>query len=139
MDDLLLSVLEDTDFLKPYIKQFSKYFNQDSKLVEISPKSNKYIEYLKELNINIEEYNNQNNIDGILLINTNEYIDKTEELFEIINNILKEEGYIFFRIRNKNYLLEKIEYHLLNNYKLVEEFINDDNWNFLLYQKSTIK
>ena len=139
MDDLLLSVLEDTDFLKPYIKQFSKYFNQDSKLVEISPKSNKYIEYLKELNINIEEYNNQNNIDGILLINTNEYIDKIEELFEIINNILKEEGYIFFRIRNKNNLLEKIEYHLLNNYKLVEEFINDDNWNFLLYQKSTIK
>ena len=51
MDEILISVLENNDFLKPYLKQFAKYFNDTSKLIEISPKSNKHIEYLKSLNI----------------------------------------------------------------------------------------
>lgn len=139
MNELLESVLENNNFLIPYLKQFAKYFNESSKLVEISPLTKKNINYLKELNINIEEYNNQENIDGVLITNNKLYEENIDELFNKIDKILNESGYIFFVIRNKTNILVNLEYHLLNKYNLVEEFISDENWKFLLYQKSTIK
>ena len=117
MNELLNSVLESTDFLTPYLKQFAKYFDSSS----------------------IEPFENQSNLDGVLSIHTNEYENNIDDLVNIIDNILKEEGYVFFVIRNKTNILKSLEYHLLDKFTLVEEYISDDNWKFILYKKSTIK
>lgn len=139
MDSLLESVLESTDFLRPYLKQFSKHFDSNSKLVEIASTSDKYINILKEYGINIKSFENELEVDGILSVHTNMYENNIEELFNIINSILKEDGLVFFVIRDKTNIYKSLEYHLLNNYNLVEEYISDNNWKFILYQKSTIK
>ena len=139
MNELLNSVLESTDFLTPYLKQLAKYFDSSSKLVEISSTTSKYINILKEQNISIEPFENQSNLDGVLSIHTNEYENNIDDLVNIIDNILKEEGYVFFVIRNKTNILKSLEYHLLDKFTLVEEYISDDNWKFILYKKSTIK
>lgn len=139
MNELLNSVLESTEFLIPYLKQFAKYFNENSKLVEISSTTEKYINILKELNIDIKPYNNQTEVDGVLVVHTNTYEENIDDLVNIITSILKEEGYVFFVIRNKTNIVERLEYHLLDKYILEEEFISDDNWKFILYKKSTIK
>ena len=139
MNELLNSVLESTDFLTPYLKQFAKYFDSSSKLVEISSTTSKYINILKEQNISIEPFENQSDLDGVLSIHTNEYENNIDDLVNIIDNILKEEGYVFFVIRNKTKILKSLEYHLLDKFTLVEEYISDDNWKFILYKKSTIK
>lgn len=139
MNELLTSVLESTNFLTPYLKQFAKYFDETSKLVEISATTDKYINIIKELNIDIESYTNQKEVDGVLVVHTNNYEENIEDLVNIITSILKDDGYVFFVIRNKTNIVERLEYHLLDKYKLEEEFISDDNWKFILYKKSTIK
>lgn len=139
MNELLNSVLESTEFLTPYLKQFAKYFNENSKLVEISSITDKYINILKELNIDIEPYTNQKEVDGVLVVHTNNYEENIDDLVNIITSILNDDGYVFFVIRNKTNIVERLEYHLLDKYILEEEFISDDNWKFILYKKSTIK
>lgn len=134
--NILEEVLEDNNFLIPYLNQFRKNFKGNPTIKEIGISTDKYIKYLASIECDI---NTHELYDGIIAINTYLYEDKLEELKSEINNSLKEKGFLFIVIRNKSNLKEKMEYHLMEEYKLVQEYIGDDNWKFLLYQKSTIK
>lgn len=134
--DILNEIWESNNFLLPYLKQFRNNFEGIPHITELGKTTSKYLDYLESLNCNIEE---SELYDGIIVINTHNYEKTLEELFTNINKILKDEGLIFFVIRDKTNLIERIEYHLLTKYHLIQEYIGDDNWKFLLYQKSSIK
>lgn len=101
--------------------------------------------------------------DGILIMGSLSHI-KIKELPLVLNNIynlLEDEGYIFFITRNNlnlenddnvSDLYEKfhnrevfahqreiLDLEMQNKFVFIEELQGDDNWNFLIYKKNTIK
>lgn len=118
----------------------------------------------KEKNNNIAFYEEDalNNLDylgefdGIVAIGSLIYYD-AKDLQIIFNNlyrILKSNGYILLVNRNKkedkiaynnldnivySHQREILEFEMNNKFQFIEELAGDDNWNFLVYKKNTIK
>lgn len=135
-EEILEIVLESNNFLLSYLKQFRNNLGDNATVTEIGIHSDKYLNYLASLGCNI---NKQDRYDGVIVINTFLYEQKEESLYKMIDELLVDNGYVFLVIHNKGMLKEHLTYHFLTKYELVQEYIGDENWNFLLYQKSTIK
>lgn len=132
-DKILDEILNESTFLNPYLKQFKNYLPDKPIVNELGSKNDKYLNELINLGCNI----GNDNLDGLIVINTNTYKDNIEQLIKDINNSLKDNGYLFIVLKPQTKEKSRIEFYLEDNYKVIEEFIGDDNWNFLLYQKST--
>ena len=134
MDDKLLDeILNESTFLNPYLKQFRNYLSEKPSVNELGKNNDKYIKELMKLGCVIDD----TNLDGLIVININNYKDKIDTLIKEINDLLKSDGYLFIVLKSQTNEKNRIEFYLSDSYKLVEEFIGDSNWNFLLYQKST--
>lgn len=131
-NELLNSLIHESSFLSPYIKQFKKVIKtNDIYLLENLESSLKSIIDSYELVINELSYS------GIIVYELND-----ETISSIINDLYKnlsDDGYLFIINSNKNFPKEIIDYLLKNTYTYQEEMIGDDKWNFLLYKKNTIK
>lgn len=132
-DKLLDEILNESTFLNPYLKQFRNYLSEKPSVNELGKNNDKYIKELMKLGCVIDD----TNLDGLIVININNYKDKIDTLIKEINDLLKSDGYLFIVLKSQTKEKNRIEFYLSDSYKLVEEFIGDSNWNFLLYQKST--
>ena len=134
MDDKILDeILNESTFLNPYLKQFKNYLTDKPVVNELGSNNDKYLNELIKLGCTI----GNDNLDGLIVINTNNYKDKIEQLIKDIYSSLKDDGYLFIVLKPQTKEKSRIEFYLEDNYKIIEEFIGDENWNFLLYQKST--
>lgn len=134
MDDKILDeILNESTFLNPYLKQFKNYLTDKPVINELGSNNDKYLNELIKLGCTI----GNDNLDGLIVINTNNYKDKIEQLIKDIDSSLKDDGYLFIVLKPQTKEKSRIEFYLEDNYKIIEEFIGDENWNFLLYQKST--
>lgn len=134
MDDKILDeILNESTFLNPYLKQFKNYLTDKPVVNELGSNNDKYLNELIKLGCTI----GNDNLDGLIVINTNNYKDKIEQLIKDIDSSLKDDGYLFIVLKPQTKEKSRIEFYLEDNYKIIEEFIGDENWNFLLYQKST--
>lgn len=134
MDDKILDeIFNESTFLNPYLKQFKNYLTDKPVVNELGSNNDKYLNELIKLGCII----GNDNLDGLIVINTNNYKDKIEQLIKDIDSSLKDDGYLFIVLKPQTKEKSRIEFYLEDNYKIIEEFIGDENWNFLLYQKST--
>ena len=134
MDDKILDeILNESTFLNPYLKQFKNYLTDKPVVNELGSNNDKYLNELIKLGCTI----GNDNLDGLIVINTNNYKDRIEQLIKDIDSSLKDDGYLFIVLKPQTKEKSRIEFYLEDNYKIIEEFIGDENWNFLLYQKST--
>ena len=132
-DKILEEILNESTFFKPYLKQFRNYLSDTPAVNELGKNNDKYINELVNLGCVVKE----KNLDGLIVINTINYKNEIDKLINEIDNLLKDEGYLFIVLKAQSKEKHKIELYLEDKYQLVEEFIGDENWNFLLYQKST--
>lgn len=134
MDNKILNeVMKETTFLNPYLKQFKKYLEEHGTVKELGKIDDKYLNELVSLGLKVSD----SKVDGLILINFDKYKENIDLLLEDIDSNLKDEGYLFIVLHTNNKDINKVKYLLESNFLLVEEFIGDESWNFLLYQKST--
>ena len=128
MDETLKDILINNSFLNPYIKQYKRYLS-NNKVIVLGDITN-IEKSIIDNNLEIDEID----YSGIIIYEiTEEIIDELLNKYYELNKELN----IFIIDSNSEYDINLINHLLKNKYDLVEEFIGDDKWKFILYKKNT--
>ncbi len=129
-------ITNETEFLLPYYKQFIRHLKGDTILL-LGDINDKCLCKLEKSKIKISQ-NDGIIVNGIIIHNA-----LTSNNIKEISKIIKERlgnGGIILIINNNNYFEnEEIKYHFKSDFDILEEFIGDEKWNFILYSKKTTK
>lgn len=146
---MLDTYINDSNSLKPYLKQFVKYLNGNKVLDYSANKGNvfKELESLKYNVINKNEYGSSL-FDGIVVDNIDNKYDKN--LFDELYNLLYEEGKILLIMHveksNKCYddeteddYIRGVKDCIEDKFLIKEELVSSSSWKFIIIIKNTIK
>lgn len=129
-------ITNETEFLLPYYKQFIRHLKGDIVLL-LGDINDKCLCELEKSKIKISQ-NDDVIVNGIVIHNALTS-NNIEEIPKIIKDRLGNGGIVLI-INNNNYFeIEEIKYHFKSDFDILEEFIGDEKWNFILYSKKTTK